>query len=1373
MTSQVQSNYRHRTNLGRVKTAVEIPNLIDIQKTSYDKFLQSDVSQKERKDIGLHGVFKSVFPIRDFDGTSELVFVSYQLDRPKYDVEECRQRGMTYAAPIKVTTQLMVYDIIEGGERIVRDIKEQEVYFGEIPLMTETATFIINGTERVVVSQLHRSPGVFFDHDKGKTHSSGKLLYSARIIPYSGSWLDFEFDHKDIIYVRIDRRRKMHATVLLRALGFGTQELLDRFYSKETIYIEKGGKFSKSLEFDLLAGQRATRDIKVGGEVVVKKNTKFTRAAIKKLKASNIDRLVIELAELIGKVSAEDVIDKETGEVLLGCNEEVTEVTVERLREAGVPEFKVLFIDGLNVGSYLRDTLIADKVQTTEDSVMEIYRRLRPGDPPTLETAKTLFNNLFFNAERYDLSAVGRLKLNYKFYKDLPDQERPGLNQTTLSREDILQTVRHLIDLKNGKGSVDDIDHLGNRRVRAVGELMEVQYRIGLVRMARAIKERMSVSQEIDTLMPHDLINAKPVGAVVKEYFGSSQLSQFMDQTNPLSEVTHKRRLSALGPGGLTRERAGFEVRDVHATHYGRICPIETPEGPNIGLIASLSTFARVNEYGFVETPYRTVTEGRVLEDTQWYSALEEEGKYIAQASSDMDSKGRFTAALVSARFNGEYRMALPEQIELIDVAPNQMVSVAAALVPFLEHDDANRALMGANMQRQAVPLVVTEAPLVGTGMERRVAVDSGVCLVARRGGVVESVDATRVVVRATSGEGTEVPDIYPMMKYQRSNQSTCYNQKPIVRPGEVVKTGDVLADGPGCDMGEIALGRNVVVAFMPWQGYNFEDSILVSERIVKDDVFTSVHIEEFECIARDTKLGKEEVTRDIPNVGEEALKDLDESGVVRIGAEVKPGDILVGKITPKGESQLSPEEKLLRAIFGEKAGDVRDSSLKVPPGVSGIVIDARIFSRKGQEKDERAKAIEDQERARLERTRDEEVKILRDSFFRKIRETLKGHETTAKLVDDKGKVLIEKGTKLNDDVLDGAPRKYWGEIALAKGADQVAQLIHDLEEIVRLREAHFHEKIDRLSKGDELPPGVIKMVKVYIAIKRKLQVGDKMAGRHGNKGVVSRILPEEDLPYMADGRPVDLVLNPLGVPSRMNVGQILEAHLGWGAKGLGELVASAMLQNRERLQKTIIDVFDGEAEMKAFVKGLPDDHLHKLAKKLSKGLNYATPVFDGAAESEIKRTLVKAGYAPSGQTILFDGRTGEPFEQDVTVGVMYMLKLHHLVDDKIHARSIGPYSLVTQQPLGGKAQFGGQRLGEMEVWAMEAYGAAYALQEFLTVKSDDVQGRTRMYEAIVKGEYTLEAGLPESFNVLIKELQSLCLNVELVETANATAAED
>ena len=1378
MASTVQSNFRHRMNLGRVESIVDIPNLIDIQKSSYDKFLQSEVAPRERKETGLEAVFRSVFPIKDFDGTSELVYVSYNLEKPKYDVDECRQRGMTYAAPIKVTTQLMVYDTREGGERIVRDIKEQEVYFGEIPLMTETGTFIINGTERVVVSQLHRSPGVFFDHDKGKTHSSGKLLYSARIIPYSGSWLDFEFDHKDIMYVRSDRRRKMHATVLLRALGFSTQELLNYFYSTETVFLEKGGKFGKSIEYDLLPGQRATRDIKVGAEVVVKRNTKFTRAAIKKLKEANLDRLPIEGSDLIGKVSAEDVIDKETGEVLLECNEEVTEITVNRLRDAGVPEFKVLFIDGLNVGSYLRDTLIADKVKTTEDAIMEIYRRLRPGDPPTLETAKQLFQNLFFNPERYDLSVVGRLKLNYKFYRDLPEDQRPGLDQTILSKTDILETVRHLIELKNGRGSVDDIDHLGNRRVRAVGELMENQYRIGLVRMARAIKERMSVSQEIDTLMPHDLINAKPVGAVVKEYFGSSQLSQFMDQTNPLSEVTHKRRLSALGPGGLTRERAGFEVRDVHATHYGRICPIETPEGPNIGLIASLSTFARVNEYGFIETPYRTVTEGALKDEVKWFSALEEEGKYVAQASADVDEKRRFKENLVSTHYNGEFRMALRDQIELMDVAPNQMVSVAAALVPFLEHDDANRALMGANMQRQAVPLVRTEAPLVGTGMELRVAIDSGVCMVARREGTIESVDAERIVVRPAEGDGDEVPDIYHLSKYQRSNQSTCYNQKPVVRRGEAVKKGDVLADGPATDMGELALGQNVLVAFMPWQGYNFEDSILVSERIVKEDVYTSVHIEEFECVARDTKLGKEEITKDIPNVGEEALKDLDDAGVVRIGAEVKPGDILVGKITPKGESQLSPEEKLLRAIFGEKAGDVRDSSLKVPPGVSGIVINARIFSRKGTEKDERAKTIEDQERQKLERTRDEEVKILRESHFRKIRRVLNGKVTSGKLVDDKGKVLLQKGTTLNEAALAEVPQKYWGEIPVEDGADAVRELLSDLESMVRAREEHYNEKIDRLSRGDELPPGVIKMVKVYIAIKRKLQVGDKMAGRHGNKGVVSRILPEEDMPYLEDGTTVDIVLNPLGVPSRMNVGQILETHLGWGARELGRQI-DAMIQEKyapDKLRQRLAQYYDHDKGFAKVVKSLSDEDVLRLARKVNKGLFFASPVFDGAPEDAIKKTLEMAGRSTSGQAILFDGRSGEPFDQDVTVGIMYMLKLHHLVDDKIHARSIGPYSLVTQQPLGGKAQFGGQRLGEMEVWAMEAYGAAYALQEFLTVKSDDVQGRTRMYESIVKGEYALEAGLPESFNVLIKELQSLCLNVELIEgpgAITATAAED
>jgi len=1373
MASVIQSNFRIRKHLGRVRKVIDVPNLIDIQKTSYDKFLQSNVPQNDRAEVGLQAVFRSVFPIKDFNGTSELVFVSYNLEKPKYDVEECRQRGMTFAAPIKVTTQLMIYDTREGGERIVRDIKEQEVYFGEIPLMTDTGTFIINGTERVVVSQLHRSPGVFFDHDKGKTHSSGKVLYSARIIPYRGSWLDFEFDPKDIMFVRIDRRRKMHATVLLRALGYSTQDLLNYFYNTEEVYLDKGGKYAKSVEFDLLAGQRATRDIKVGSEVIVKKNTKFTKAAIKKLRDGKIDRLAIDLEELVGKVAAHDVVDKETGEVVLEVNEEVTEGKLDKLREAGIDQFKILFIDGLNVGSYLRDTLLAEKVKTTEDAIMEIYRRLRPGDPPTLETAKTLFHNLFFNPERYDLSKVGRLKLNYKFYRDLPEDQRPSLDTAVLTPQDILETVRHLIELKNGRGSVDDIDHLGNRRVRAVGELMENQYRIGLVRMERAIKERMSMSQEIDTLMPHDLINAKPVSAVVKEYFGSSQLSQFMDQTNPLSEVTHKRRLSALGPGGLTRERAGFEVRDVHPTHYGRICPIETPEGPNIGLIASLSTFARVNEYGFVETPYRRVAEAKITDDVSWYSALEEEGKYIAQASANIDDKGKFRESLVSARLNGDFHMVTPDMIQLLDVAPNQMVSVAAALVPFLEHDDANRALMGANMQRQAVPLIRSHAPFVGTGMEGKLARDSGVCTLARRDGFIESVDATRIVVRPDSDK-PEIPDIYPMMKFQRSNQSTCYNQTPIVRAGDRVKTNDALADGPSTDMGELALGQNVLVAFMPWQGFNFEDSILVSERIAKDDVFTSIHIEEFECVARDTKLGKEEVTRDIPNVGEEALKDLDESGIVRIGAEVKPGDILVGKITPKGETQLSPEEKLLRAIFGEKAGDVRDSSLRVPPGVSGIVINARVFSRKGTEKDERSREIEEHEKVRFERMRDEEIKILRDSFYRQIKKQLIGTTTVGKLVDDKGKVLLQKGADIDEATLETVPRKYWTELPL-EGAEEIAQKVRELEEIVTLREEHFRDKIDRLTKGDELPPGVIKMVKVYIAIKRKLQVGDKMAGRHGNKGVISRILPEEDMPYLQDGTPVDIVLNPLGVPSRMNVGQILETHLGWGARVLGAQLRY-MLEEKfgaSSMRDHIKKIFDGDEDVAKWLNKLSEDDVRGLANKLKRGIHYASPVFDGAQESQIKNTLALAGLPVSGQTVLFDGRTGDAFDQEVTVGVMYMLKLHHLVDDKIHARSIGPYSLVTQQPLGGKAQFGGQRLGEMEVWAMEAYGTAYALQEFLTVKSDDVQGRTRMYEAIVKGEYNLEPGLPESFNVLIKELQALCLNVELIEPGNALLRPD
>jgi DNA-directed RNA polymerase subunit beta len=1384
LAATIQNNFRIRKNFAKISKIIDIPNLIDIQKHSYDKFLQADKAAEQREDTGLQGVFKSVFPIKDFNETSSLEFVSYHLEKPKYDVDECHQRGMTFSAPIKVVVRLVVWDKDpDTGAQSIRDVKEQEVYFGEIPLMTGNGTFIINGTERVVVSQLHRSPGAFFDHDKGKSHSSGKLLYNARIIPYRGSWIDFEFDHKDILYVRIDRRRKLPATVLIRALGAvpdtakknpmefkGTpEEILNYFYATENIFIGEKGKYEKSVELELLPGQRATRDIKhpKTGEIIVKKNRKFTRAAIKKLEQAKIKTLPLDAEELVTKISARDVVDEKTGEVLLECNEEVTEEKVEQLRERGINQFQVLFIDNLNVGPFLRDTLNADKISSPEEAIMEIYRRLRPGDPPTLETATNLFINLFFNPERYDLSKVGRLKLNYKFGIDEP------LEQAVVTKKDILEVVRYLIDLKNGKGQIDDIDHLGNRRVRAVGELLENQYRIGLVRMERAIKERMSL-QEIETLMPHDLINAKPVTAVIKEFFGSSQLSQFMDQTNPLSEVTHKRRLSALGPGGLTRERAGFEVRDVHPTHYGRICPIETPEGPNIGLIASLSTFARVNEYGFVETPYRQVVEGKVTDEVKFYSALEEEKHVIAQANAAFDKKGHFTTPLVSCRKAGEFPQARPEDISLMDVSPNQLVSVAASLIPFLENDDANRALMGSNMQRQAVPLLRTAAPLVGTGIEGTVARDSGVCVVAQRDGTVDQVDAGRIVVRAESKESLDVAsevDIYNLTKYQRSNQNTCINQKPIVKAGDRVHKGDVIADGPATETGELALGQNVIVAFMPWQGYNFEDSILVSERILRDDVFTSIHIEEFECIARDTKLGKEEITRDIPNVGEEALKDLDDSGIIRIGAEVGPGSILVGKITPKGETQLSPEEKLLRAIFGEKAGDVRDSSLRVPPGVSGTVINAKVFSRKGVDKDERAKDIENQEEAKLLKDQNDEIKILKDSSYKRIKRLLHGKTTTAKLVDDKGHVLLNKGQEVSDTGLDEIPEKYWKEIAVGGAEEKVGKILENFEEQKELVKLVFGEKISRLKKGDELPPGVIKMVKVYVAIKRKLAVGDKMAGRHGNKGVVSRVLSAEDMPYLEDGRPVDIVLNPLGVPSRMNIGQILETHLGWAARGLGEQIQKMIDEkwNGDAIRKDLKRVYDTK-ELQDLLDSLPEKEILRLAQRLRAGVHFASPVFDGARETEILAQLDHAGMPRTGQMILFDGRTGEAFDQDVTVGIMYMLKLHHLVDEKIHARSIGPYSLVTQQPLGGKAQFGGQRLGEMEVWAMEAYGAAYSLQEFLTVKSDDVVGRTRMYESIVKGEYSLESGLPESFNVLIKELQSLGLDVELMEKAPAVA---
>jgi DNA-directed RNA polymerase subunit beta len=1381
MPTQIQNNFRVRKTFAKIAKTIDIPNLINIQKQSYEKFLQADIPPEKREDLGLQGVFKSVFPIRDFNETSSLEFVSYHLEKPKYDVDECHQRGMTYSAPIKVVVRLVVWDKDEEtGAQSIRDVKEQEVYFGEIPLMTQNGTFIINGTERVVVSQLHRSPGAFFDHDKGKSHSSGKLLYNARIIPYRGSWIDFEFDHKDILYVRIDRRRKLPATVLIRALGAvadtakknplefrgSTEEMLNYYYATETIYLQSNADFEKSVELELLPGQRATRDIKTkAGEVIVKKNRKFTRAAIKKLEAAKMKTLPIDADELFTKVSAYDVVDENTGEVILECNEEVSQDKVDELLKRGIKEFKVLFIDNLNVGPYLRETLMLDKIETPEQAIMEIYRRLRPGDPPTPETATNLFSNLFFNPERYDLSKVGRLKLNFKFGLEEP------LDGQILTKRDILEVIRYLVDLKNGKGVIDDIDHLGNRRVRAVGELLENQYRIGLVRMERAIKERMSL-QEIETLMPHDLINAKPVTAVIKEFFGSSQLSQFMDQTNPLSEVTHKRRLSALGPGGLTRERAGFEVRDVHPTHYGRICPIETPEGPNIGLIASLSTYARVNEFGFVETPYKKVEAGAVTGDVAFYSALEEEKHTIAQANAETDKKGKFLNELVSSRRGGEFVQAKAEDVDLMDVSPNQLVSVAASLIPFLENDDANRALMGSNMQRQAVPLLRTAAPLVGTGIEAIVARDSGVTCVARRDGTVESVDASRIVVKADSATGafdisSEV-DIYNLLKYQRSNQNTCLNQKPIVRKGDRVRKGDVIADGPATETGELALGQNVVVAFMPWQGYNFEDSILISERILKEDVFTSIHIEEFECIARDTKLGKEEITRDIPNVGEEALKDLDESGIIRIGAEVKPGDVLVGKITPKGETQLSPEEKLLRAIFGEKAGDVRDSSLRVPPGVVGTVINAKVFSRKGVEKDERAKQIESMEEAKLLKDQNDEIKVLRDSAYDRLRAMLRGKEIQGKLVDDKGKILLKKGDVVSDELLATVPYKYWTEISVGDPIDgKLRDILRNQEETTEAVKLAFGEKIARIKKGDELPPGVIKMVKVYVAIKRKLAVGDKMAGRHGNKGVVSRVLPEEDLPYLEDGRPVDIVLNPLGVPSRMNIGQILETHLGWAAKGVGEQLQRYIEENYsgENLKKQVKTVYDDKA-FGEFVDTLSDDEVKSLCYRLKRGIHVATPVFDGARETEIHSLFDEARLPRSGQMVLFDGRTGEPFDQNVTVGVMYMLKLHHLVDEKIHARSIGPYSLVTQQPLGGKAQFGGQRLGEMEVWAMEAYGAAYTLQEFLTVKSDDVVGRTRMYEAIVKGDNVLESGLPESFNVLLKELQSLALDVELLESA-------
>ena len=1371
-TSLLANNARFRRSFEKVQKVIDVHNLIEIQKKSYGDFLQADIDVSKRETKGLQAVFNSVFPIEDFNQTASLQFVSYTFEKPKYEVDECRQRGMTYAAPLKVTVRLVVWDIDEETEsQNIRDIKEQEVYFGELPIMTENGTFIVNGTERVVVSQLHRSPGVFFD-SQHKTTYSGKVIFSARIIPNRGSWIDFEFDSKDLLYVRIDRRRKLPATVLLRALGNDTEQILNYYYDTETIRMVEGG-FAKDFNPELLLGAKARQNIESDGKVLVKEGKKVTRAAIKKMVSSGVttvpvleDEIIGDELVLVAKVAAHDVVDMNTGEIIVETNEAVTIEALDQIRERGITEFEVLFIDNVNVGSFLRDTLLIDKIDSTEAAIIEIYRRLRPGDPPTYETALAFFENLFFNEERYDLSKVGRLKMNHKLELEVP------LSQTTLTRDDIMRTVRYLIELRNGNGEVDDIDHLGNRRVRPVGELLENQFRIGLVRMEKAIKERMSLS-EIETLMPHDLINAKPVSAVIKEFFGSSQLSQFMDQTNPLSEVTHKRRLSALGPGGLTRERAGFDVRDVHITHYGRICPIETPEGPNIGLIASLSTYARVNEFGFIETPYRIVENSKVTNKVKFHSALEEENKIVAQANRTLTADGSFTTERVAARREGEFALVEQDEISLMDISPNQLVSVATSLIPFLEHDDANRALMGSNMQRQAVPLVKTHAPFVGTGIERYVARDSGVTVVARRAGVVESVDATRIVIK-TEEVGTEIGsevDIYNLVKFRRSNQSTSINQKPIVRKGDFVEVGEVIADGPATDTGELALGQNALVAFMPWMGYNFEDSILISERLVRDDVFTSIHIEEFEVASRDTKLGKEEITRDIPNVGEEALAELDESGIVRVGAEVVQGDILVGKITPKGETQLSPEEKLLRAIFGEKAGDVRDTSLRVPPGVVGTVIGAQIFSREGVEKDERAKQIQSAQVARILKDQDEEMRTIIASAERKLVKILEGHKAAADIGGDDGDdVFIKKGEMFTAEGIKRLPLSRWQDISVAGGQDvedAVFDLIEAVKEQLELVEMVFDGRIERMKQGDELPPGVIKLVKVYLAIKRKLSVGDKMAGRHGNKGVISKILATEDMPYLPDGRPVDIVLNPLGVPSRMNVGQILETHLGWAALNISKQCADWVNEgvSGDIIRNYLTEVYSKNTKVQEWLAQASNDECTALARKIGdRGVFYATPVFEGATEGEIHRQLELAGVDIDGQVTLFDGRTGEAFDQRVTVGIMYMLKLHHLVDDKIHARSIGPYSLVTQQPLGGKAQFGGQRLGEMEVWAMEAYGAAYGLQEFLTVKSDDVVGRTRMYESIVKGENILEAGLPESFNVLVKELQALGLDVTLVE---------
>ena len=1352
----VASRKRIRKVFGKIAEVAEMPNLIEVQKESYDQFLQRKEPPGGRNNEGLQAVFKSVFPITDFTGQAMLEFVRYDFEPPKYDVDECQQRGMTYAAPLKVTLRLIVFEVDqETGAKSVKDIKEQDVYMGDMPLMTSNGTFVVNGTERVIVSQMHRSPGVFFDHDKGKTHSSGKLLFAARIIPYRGSWLDFEFDAKDIIHVRIDRRRKLPITTLLYALGLDGEQILHYFYTTVP-YTETKDGWRTPFDPQRYRGLKPTVDLVDAKtkQVVVEAGKKITPRLARKLAEDGVKELLVRDEDLYGLYLANDLVDEKTGEIFAEAADELNEKLLKQLRAAGFTRLNFLNIDHINIGAHIRNTLKVDKVESYDQALIEIYRVMRPGEPPTRETAEALFKGLFFDPERYDLSAVGRVKMNMRLELDAPDTVR------VLRKEDILAVIKTLHELRDGKGDVDDIDHLGNRRVRSVGELMENQYRLGLVRMERAIKERMS-SVDIDTVMPHDLINAKPAASAVREFFGSSQLSQFMDQTNPLSEITHKRRLSALGPGGLTRERAGFEVRDVHPTHYGRICPIETPEGPNIGLINSLATYARVNKYGFIETPYRKVVNGKVTEEVVYLSAIEEGKHHIAQANVPLTKDGHFAEELVTARHHGDVLTVPRDRIDFVDVSPKQLVSVAAALIPFLENDDANRALMGSNMQRQAVPLVRTNAPLVGTGMESVVARDSGAAITARRTGVVDQVDAKRIVIRAT--EETDPTksgvDIYTLAKFQRSNQNTCINQRPLVRVGDEVKAGDIIADGPSTDLGDLALGQNVLVAFMPWNGYNFEDSILLSERIVRDDVFTSIHIEEFDVMARDTKLGPEEITRDIPNVGEEALKNLDEAGIVYIGAEVKPGDILVGKITPKGESPMTPEEKLLRAIFGEKASDVRDTSLRLPPGVSGTVVEVRVFNRHGVDKDERALAIEREEIERLAKDRDDELAILDRNSYGRLHNFLSGKAASG---GPKGHKIEGK---ITEKVLQDLPRSQWWNIALSndKAMAELEAMKQQYEESKKRLENRFLDKVEKLQRGDELPPGVMKMVKVFVAVKRKIQPGDKMAGRHGNKGVVSKIVPVEDMPFLEDGGHVDIVLNPLGVPSRMNVGQILETHLGWACAGLGRKIGQLLESYREGGKtKPIRDQLHAIYGKDSEIDGLEDGRLVEVARTLTSGVPIATPVFDGAREEDIARLLKEAGLSASGQVTLYDGRTGEPFDRQVTVGYIYMLKLHHLVDDKIHARSIGPYSLVTQQPLGGKAQFGGQRFGEMEVWALEAYGAAYTLQEMLTVKSDDVAGRTKVYEAIVRGDDTFEAGIPESFNVLVKEIRSLGLNVEL-----------